>query len=93
MLASRSLPAGLEHVRTTPTFTADDVPAGLLRAHHLAPGVWGRLQVEAGTLVYVEEVSGERRTLGPGDAQVIEPEVHHHVEPGDGARFCVEVHR
>lgn len=93
MLASRTLPDGLDLVRTTPTFTADDVPPGLLRAHHLAEGVWGRLRVEAGALVYMEEASGERRTLGPGDVQVIEPEARHHVEPGEGARFHVEMHR
>ncbi|MCB0991196.1 MAG: DUF1971 domain-containing protein, partial [Acidimicrobiales bacterium] len=41
------LPDGLEHVRTTDIFDNDTVPAGLLRAHRVADGVWGRLVVHS----------------------------------------------
>lgn len=87
------LPDGLRHVRTTATFTVETVPEGLRRAHRLATGVWGRLRVEAGSVTYVLEASGRRRVLAAGDTQVIEPDVVHHVEPSDDARFCVEFHR
>lgn len=93
MLDRLALPSGLTLVRTTKMFTDETVPDGLLTAHRLAPGVWGRLRVEAGPVVFVLEDSQERRSLGPGDAQVIEPDVAHHVEPGEGARFVVEFHR
>lgn len=90
MLADLSLPPDVTHVRTTREFTADTVPAGLLNAHRVAAGVWGRLRVVAGTVTFVVENTGERRTLKGGDAQVIEPEIAHHVELGADAVFVVE---
>ena len=93
MLAALSLPEGLVLVRTTDELDAGSAPAGLLRAHRLAPGVWGRLRVLSGSVVFVLEGSGESRRLGAGDRQVIEPDVAHHVEPDGAARFTIELHR
>lgn len=92
-LASLELPAGLEHVRTTPVFLASSVPGGLLRAHQIAPAVWGRLCVSAGSVTFVLEATGESRRLVEGDTQVIEPETAHHVEPEPDAVFTVEFYR
>ena len=92
-LEALKLPAALSLVRTTREFTADTVPAGLLRSHQVADEVWGRLRVAAGTVVFVLEDSGERRTVAEGETQVIEPGVVHHVEPSADARFAVEFHR
>jgi tellurite resistance-related uncharacterized protein len=93
VLAALSLPAGVELVRTTAELTRDTVPAGLLREHRLATGVWGRLRVIDGTVTFVLEASGESRLVGAGEVQVIEPEVAHHVEPGPGSVFVVELYR
>jgi tellurite resistance-related uncharacterized protein len=90
---SDALPSSLEHVRTTPEFTATTVPAGLLRAHQLAPEVWGVLRVIEGTVVFVAEVTGDERAVSNGQCQVIPPEVPHHVTPGPDARFVIEFHR
>jgi tellurite resistance-related uncharacterized protein len=48
-----ALPADVRYVRTTPTFTEDTVPAGLLADHQLAAGVWGVLEVLSGHLRFV----------------------------------------
>lgn len=93
VLAALLLPPDVEHVRTTPAFTCDTVPAGLLKAHRVAPGVWGRLRVLEGTVTFVLEASGERRTMTAGETQVIEPDVAHHVELGQGSSFVVEFHK
>ena len=93
MLASLTLPASVQLVRTTPTFTAETVPPGLLRGHEVATGTWGRLRVDEGTVTFVLEATGEERRLGPGDTQVIEPDVVHHVVVDPGASFAVEFHR
>ncbi|MGI9578432.1 MAG: DUF1971 domain-containing protein, partial [Microthrixaceae bacterium] len=77
----------------TPEFTARTVPAALLSAHHLAPGVWGRLVVLEATVTYHLEETGDSRRVHSGQRQVIEPEVVHHVEPGPESRFLVEFHR
>ncbi len=93
MLADLALPSGVELVRTTPTFTSESVPPGLLREHRVAVGVWGLLRVLDGSVVFVHEASGERRTVDRGQSQVIEPDTPHHVEPAPGSSFAVEFHR
>jgi len=92
-VSESGLPDGVEWARTTPELTASTVPAGLLRAHRVAPGVWGVLRVLDGTVTFVEEATGATRDLAAGESQVIPPEVLHHVEPGPAARFVVEFHR
>lgn len=88
------LPPGLVHVRTTPVFDTTTVPAGLLRAHEVAAGVWGRLAVRTGTLVFVfEDTPHEPIALGPGEAIAIPPGRPHHVELPSPATFVVEFHR
>lgn len=93
MLSALALPDSVRLVRSTPVFTDETVPVGLLRAHRVAPGVWGLLRVLDGTVTFVVESSGEQRTLGAGEQQVIEPDVAHHVVVRPGARFAVEFHR
>ena len=90
-----SLPPGLMLHRTTDVFTDTTVPAGLLRAHRVAPGVWGRLVVREGRLRFVWEVaeSVDPLELLAGDSVVIPPDTPHRVEPGPGCRFVVEFHR
>lgn len=83
-------PEGLVAYRQTPDFTAETVPAGLTRAHSTRSGVWGRIEVLAGHLVYVLEPPDTRRfELGPGLPGIIPPERRHHVEPTPGVRFRV----
>lgn len=93
MLESVELPEGVALQRSTPELDRASVPAGLLRSHRVATGVWGLLRVNAGEVTFVAEATGESRRLGPGDTQVIEPDVLHHVEPSDEARFAVEFYR
>ena len=89
------LPSGLELVRTTDEFTAETVPAGLLRAHRVASGSWGRLVVRGGSVRFVweEPGAGDPLELVEGDSVVIPPDTPHRVEPGDDARFVVEFRR
>ena len=92
-LESIQLPVGVEHVRTTPRFDEGSVPAGLLRAHRVAPGAWGVLRVLDGEVTFVLEDAGARRTLGAGEEQVIQPDTPHHVELGADAAFVVDFYR
>ena len=84
------LPEGLRPARTTATWDASTVPAALRRAHRVAAGTWGLLEVETGTVRFVAA------TDPPIDVQVtrehpqpIPPELDHHVEPDEAARFHV----
>lgn len=97
------LPAGCELVRTTAEFDETTLPAGLLRAHRIAPGVWGRLVVRAGSIRFAfddgpdpagrGDRDGAGRRIGAGGAQVIPPERPHHVTVDGPVRFVVEFHR
>ena len=95
------LPSELVLDRTTDVFTEVTVPAGLLRAHRVARGVWGRLVVREGRLRFVWEAgdaddaddADDPVELVEGDSVVIPPEVPHRVEPAPGCRFVVEFHR
>jgi tellurite resistance-related uncharacterized protein len=88
-----ALPPGLEHVRTTAVFDAQTVPPGLLRAHRIAAGVWGRLTVDEGSLRFVfEDNPGGAVRVAAGESMIIPPSTPHHVEPDADVRFAVEFH-
>ena len=88
------LPEGVEYVRTTDVFDNDTVPHGLLRAHRVAPGVWGRLIVHSGSVVMVfEDQADQPITVGADEAVAIAPQRPHHVELGEPATFAVEFYR
>lgn len=87
------LPHGLELERATEVFDEASTPAGLRRAHRVAPGLWGVLRVHEGEMALVWEGDGAVVELRAGDGVVIPPDTPHHVEPGPGARFAVEFHR
>lgn len=88
------LPSDAEFVRVSPEFDETSVPPGLLRAHRVAPGVWGRLVVRDGRLRFLfEDAATHPRMLIAGDAQVIPPDRLHHVEFDGPVRFVVEFHR
>ena len=88
------LPGDVVHQRTTDEFDVRSVPPGLLRAHHLAPGVWGLLRVVGGSVSFVHEEDGSQPIdLAAGDSMVIVPEIRHHVEPARDGRFVVEFHK
>lgn len=88
------LPSDVTLHRTTDTFTDSTVPAGLLKAHRVATGVWGCLKVGSGRLRFVwEDGPGEPLELSAGDSVVIPPDTRHHVEPMPDCRFAVEFYR
>jgi tellurite methyltransferase len=88
------LPEGVELVRTTPELDEETVPAGLLRDHRLAEGVWGRLVVIDGDLGFAfDDEDGPPRRLGPGEHVVMAPGRTHRVVPDGPVRFVIEFHR
>lgn len=87
------LPDGLELTRTTDVFDQETVPAGLLRAHRVATGVWGRLVVHDGSLRFVFEDDGTTFRADAGEWIVIPPDRPHRVELTGPVGFVVEFHR
>lgn len=89
-----SMPAGLVLARTTDVLDQDHHPGGLLRAHRVADGVWARLVVLTGSLVFLwEDTPDERIVVGAGTDVVIPPLREHHVEFDGDVTFRIEFHR
>jgi tellurite resistance-related uncharacterized protein len=90
------IPPELVLYKQTPEFTELTVPAGLLRAHSTKEGVWGRIQVTEGELIYriVDPRRNEREiSLRADHPGVIEPTILHQVQPRGATRFFVEFFR
>lgn len=89
-----SLPEGVAPYKTTPRFTAQTVPAGLLKDHSIKAGTWGLIQVHAGTLRYFLAGESEpQATLKAGQDWAVPPEVLHFVQLSPDAVFSVVFHR
>ena len=91
------LPAGLEAYKSTPIFTEQSVPAGLLKDHSTKDGTWGLIHVEEGSLTYVitdpRRPQSERVLTRESDPGVVEPTIVHRVQPSGDVRFWVEFWR
>ena len=95
----KQLPDAAVPYRRTSEFDEQSVPQGLRRAHSTKSGVWGRIRVLEGRLLYriladdgpgKGSGAGEEIELVPGTDGVIEPTVEHQVEPLGRVRFFVE---
>ncbi len=90
----KTLPASAVTYKRTPDFTHETVPAGLLRSHSTKEGVWGKIVVLEGSLLYrILEPTMEEVLLTPDRHGVVEPTVRHEVVPSADAKFHVEFMR
>ncbi len=92
--AAGVLPPGCKAYRSTPVFTENTIPPGLLRSHRTAPGTWALIHVLEGRLLYRVLAPHSERTLDPSSAPgLVEPGVSHEVVPLESVRFQVEFHK
>ncbi len=84
------LPEGLSVYKRTPEWSERTVPAALLHNHTTKPGVWARIVVLEGKLLYVVESFGVELELFEGRVGIVLPTVPHRVEPLGMVRFFVE---
>jgi tellurite resistance-related uncharacterized protein len=90
----KSLPDNARSYKSTPEFTDQTVPGGLLGRHSTAQGVWGIIHITEGRLLYrILEPETSEYLLDPGQPGVVEPEIPHQVEIIGPVRFYVEFHR
>lgn len=86
------IPSIMQQYRTTPVFQAAKIPDSLRRAHKTAAGVFGRIIVSKGRLLYTI-AADESHVLMPEVHGIIEPERLHFVTPLDDAEFVVEFYK
>lgn len=86
------MPQGLECYRSIGPFTPDNLPAGLLREHRLAAGVWGRLRVTRGKVSFCWDDGGRARVdLSSGDELAVPPQRPHHLVLDEAADLLLEI--
>ena len=87
----KSIPANAVTYHRTPEFSESTIPRALQSRHSTKRNVWGRICVVRGHLRYrILEPTLEEHTLSPQQHGVVEPQVHHEVEPIGQVRFYVE---
>lgn len=86
--AQRALPDGAVGFKSTPVFDQDTVPKGLLKDHSLKPGVWGKLVISEGSILFQE--GGLEKRITPTDEWFVLPEVVHNVTLCGPVRFQIE---
>ena len=89
---TRPDPPPLEVYRTTPVFDATTIPAGLLRRHTTKAGVWARLHVLEGELVFrrLEPVVSETILRPEACDVLVGPQEPHEIEARGPVRFFIE---
>lgn len=88
-----AMPAGKSEFSRTKAFTGNTVPSGLLAAHALNEGVWGRLHVVSGTLKLVFEGAPEVFEISEGQNFDIPPIERHHVKIEGPVSFYVAFYK
>jgi tellurite methyltransferase len=85
------LPEGLVIERTAGPFDETTLPAGLLRAHRLPAGTWGRLRILDGAVDFRIGIHPPvEHHLDGGQTQPIPPEVTHELRPKGPLRLVVD---
>lgn len=88
------IPDGYEVQGQSAVFTEATVPDALLTTHTTKSGVWGRIRVNRGELVYhIDPPFEARHLLTPDAPGVVVPEVEHRVECNGPVEFFVEFWR
>ena len=96
---SDRIPDGAIAYKRTAIFDQDTIPQALTRTHSTKAGVWGKLHVLDGSLVFVSEPpkgseqAGYEQIVRHGETKVIMPEASHHVRAKGPVRFFVEFYR
>lgn len=85
------LPENVQSYKKTPIFDEGSIPAGLLKDHSTKIGVWGKINILEGKLLYViQSDPREEIELTPENCGIVEPERKHFIKPVGKVRFFVE---
>lgn len=91
-LMLNTLPQNLTKYSESPEFTQDTIPQALRRDHNTKDGVWGKIIVEEGELLYLRE-DLPALVVTPTKPATIFPTEPHSVAPRGNVRFKVEFYR
>ena len=89
----KSLPDNVVAYKRTPEFDESSIPTGLLNNHQTKEGVWGKIVVVSGKLLYTIQDPFEEILLDSYKYGVVEPAVLHQVKPIGHVDFFVEFYQ
>jgi len=89
----KQIPEDAAAYKRTPVFTEQSIPAGLLNEHKTKEGVWGKIVILDGKLLYTITHAAEEHILDNNHSGVVEPTVIHRVKPLGKVAFYVEFYR
>lgn len=89
----KPLPDNIVAYKRTPEFDESTIPTGLLNSHQTKEGVWGKIVVLSGKLLYTIQQPFEEIELDSDRVGVVEPTVLHHVKPIGQVSFFVEFYQ
>lgn len=90
----REIPNTTTLSRTSPVFTEETVPKGLLKDHNLKAGTWGSLIVEQGQVAfYLAGMTAPEAEINAGERWTILPEEKHFIRVHGEARFYIEFYK
>ncbi|NQY59483.1 DUF1971 domain-containing protein [Cognatishimia sp.] len=85
-------PQTLTKYSESPEFTQDTIPLALRRDHYTKDGVWGKIVVTEGELLYLREDLPAQVVTATKPATIF-PTEPHSVSPRGNVRFKVEFYR
>ncbi|TNE95657.1 MAG: DUF1971 domain-containing protein [Deltaproteobacteria bacterium] len=87
----KNLPPNISPYKRTDVFDETTIPKGLLSNHSTKEGVWGKINIVEGRLLYrIEAEEVEEVELSIDRFGVVEPQVLHSVAPIGRVKFFVE---
>ncbi|MCB2427701.1 DUF1971 domain-containing protein [Methylophaga pinxianii] len=89
----KSLPDNVVAYKRTPEFHEGTIPSGLLNQHQTKDGVWGKIVILSGKLLYTIQEPFEEVQLDSNHYGVVEPAVLHQVKPLGQVSFFVEFYQ
>ena len=90
----KTLPNNLMYLKRTPEFSHKNIPHGMLGQHRTAEGVWGKIKVSEGRLIYrILEPDIEEHKLEMCWEGIVAPQEAHQVEVMGPVKFHVEFYQ
>ena len=86
----KELPDNVSAYQKSQTYTDKTTPGMMKNDHRVRAGVWGRIVVEKGEIIYEIPEDGETHTLTPDLPGIIEPVKYHRIDPQPGTKFYLE---
>ncbi len=90
----KELPDHLELYKSTPIFTEDTIPKGLLKQHNTKAGTWGKVVILEGEINYnILPPYDETILLSPQKCGIVEPQVYHQLELQGAVKLRVDFYK